>query len=221
MIANPVETWRIHKHELERPIGVGGLLLMAGVHAKAAALPNSTSELELSLYDLGAISSSSPGTIGETRTFGRGSATITQGLDPYVAASASGSCSLNTGGDQTSAEYDYSFQITGTSGSVPMIISARGETAINGGNAVVDFTVSGNGTYVVNTLGVTSFSLDKAVNLAANTEYNVEIESIVSAVYGLDSASASVDPQISIDPTYAAANPGVSLCFQPGFLACA
>jgi len=83
---------------------------------------------------------------------------------------------------------------------------------------IVDYVGTYSGTKYdsqnITSSGATTFSDNQTVYMPGGDVLYVNIQAS-STVYVPGGASASVDPQISIAPTYLAGNPGVSLEFSP------
>ena len=208
---------------------LGSLLFLFTVTAKGQ-LPLAT--FELAAY--GAVTVFAPGTLYEAR--GPTTATITQGLDPYVSA---GMAYPNPPAGTifaTSASFDYYFEVSSsTSGTALVTFMANGGANMNNvnqGTAEAYFdvgTVSGG--EIVNFLderaltssstATASFTLDESLSVPLNTEEEVQIYAGVSdygnGASGTPAAaigSASVDPQISLAPGQL----GETLIFSSNFL---
>jgi hypothetical protein len=163
-------------------------------------------------------STSGPGVVNYFGTNVTASGVITQGVDPYVAASVT---TKDVGG-YAGADYDYYFEVAGPAGNVPVVVVA------NGLAQTTSATFYANASFQIPNLNVSeaatatpsspaSFSLNQSMNIPANTLEEVEIDAGVS-IFLTGTASASVDPQITIDPTFANAGE-YSLEFSPNFLA--
>lgn len=199
---------------------IGFLLLMISLSARAQ-LPQAT------FYETaeGVGDSHAPGVWYESASIGNGTSTITQGTDPYVAAEANGASTYPDLGGYATTQYIYYFEVTGVTGDVPVWVSTSGEAtrgAITGFSADASIQIGGFSETAELTSGSgtsleTSFSSPtNALTLTAGTEYDVVLTASAS-VYGTGNAEAWVDPQLYIDPTYAAENPDASLEFSPNF----
>jgi hypothetical protein len=159
---------------------------------------------------------------------GTDSAGIILGSDPEVYSDATG---IGAGGQTAeagaNAEFTYFFALTGTTSYVPILVSASGSVTQSGNPnfnfssanfAVEDYVGPHSGTKYfsqnLSSSGTTTFSVDQDVEIPGGDVIEV-IMGAGTTVGVPGGASASVDPQISIDPAYLAANPGVSLEFSP------
>ena len=176
---------------------IGSIALLACTSAQAQ-LPDATFLLQVGTDQVLA-----PGTL----TYPTASATITQGLDPYVAASSSAA-------GLAEANLSYYFEIGG-SGQANVTITANGAASANdaNGEGMDDFVVFNFPSHgVVISAGGTSsnsFALDQSIALYTGVVYGVAVTAEAS-----DESSAWVDPQISLD----AGQAGDSLTFSPNFL---
>jgi hypothetical protein len=197
---------------------VGSLLSLVCVTATAQTpLPNASAFLYVE-----GVSQTAPGTLTESRDGGlsSGTATLTLGLDPYLYASAAAYSGL---GAEASADYTYYFEVEGPSGSVPMLVSAAGQSQTTATAYYSDatFDVQNGGVYAVNESAdatattPASFSFKQSVDITANTVQEVDCSAGVSIGFN-GVASAYLDPQISIDPTFPNASE-YSLVFSPNF----
>jgi PEP-CTERM motif len=198
---------------------LGSLPFLACVSAKAQApLPNASAFLYVE-----GVSQTLPGTLTESKDGGlsSGTATFTPGLDPYLYASATAYSGL---GAEASADYTYYFEVEGPSGSVPVLVLAAGQAQTTSTAYYSDatFDIQNGGTYEVNESAdatantPASFSFNQTVDMSANSVQEVDISAGVSIGF-TGSGNAWVDPQISIDPTFANASE-YTLVFSPNFV---
>ena len=182
---------------------------------------------------------SAPGTLTETDGSGDTEQdTITQGINPYVYSTAT-----DKGGVPealAAANFTYYFEIfesqPGGPATVPIWVEADFQaTAGSFGfpppvpfpNAEASLTVNlpdGTGEVALGScISPGPYNaMNQEVNVNVNTLYAVRLSTLVrcytSQVGQTSGGAASIDPEISIDPTFAAANPSVSIAFSPNFL---
>ena len=205
-----------------RAVIIGGLLLLACVTVKGQEPPNAFVFLNAASKQ-----QTTPGTINASFFSGleTATATATEGQDPYLYASATAMAGL---GSYSGADLTYYFEVMGPAGqNVPIDVSVSGgaqETLFTGGNvtySTASFDIQYGGVMEVNqsasatAAGPASFSFNQTVDISPNTFQEVDANAGVS-IFLNATASANVDPQISIDPTFPDASE-YTLVFSPNF----
>jgi hypothetical protein len=180
-------------------------------------------------------------TVNYANDYGSGYATgtITGGNDPFLRAKVN----LNTvglGGQHATVilQLDYYFQASGPPGNVPLKFEGNldypnplpttvGGTAIqayvNLYNSSGDLTnlayVNNTATPMVNlpASGVAGSNLNQPIVVMANSAYRCQLSMQIHVADLNATYEIMMDPAITIDPTFAAANPGYTLTFSPGF----
>jgi hypothetical protein len=162
---------------------------------------------------------------------GNATATIIQGVDPYLSVSASHNSSSDSFQPVATAGYTYSFEVQGPAGgNIGVLFSANGAATTIGqySTCFIQFGIAPTGYPVPVVEGLlTHFGLNSGfpynaypLTLLANTEYTVWLSAYANAWEG--TSSAWIDPQISIDPAYLIANNleagDYTLGFSPNFL---
>jgi hypothetical protein len=180
-------------------------------------------------------------TVSYATDFGSGYAigTITGGLDPMLHVKVN----LNTAaasGQQTDSyvQLDYYFQVNGPAGNVPLnfvgnldypnpLPPTTGGTSIQAFINMYDsFGDPTNLAYVRNdgtppvrlpASGVPGGNLNQPLLVTANSIYHFRFSLQTQALNENSTYEMTLDPTVTIDPAFAAANPGYTLTFSPGF----
>jgi hypothetical protein len=174
---------------------------------------------------------------------GTGNAAISNNLyDPTITASVSGSIPYEFNGNDpyfsSNVSLYYYFEIAGPTGqTVPIDIASSGLASTTGGDTSKGHSAVGALTLVVQTINGTeiplpgggsfgfnsntAFGEDDEFSLTSGTQYEVQmnvsasLENISSVAFS-GTASAYIDPSISIDPSFT--NPAYSLEFSPNLV---
>ncbi len=200
-------------------------LTLLVITAAVGVSNRSLAQLPLATFELAAYGANpvfAPGTLSLEYT----TATITQGLDPYLSASMAYPNLTEGTIFATSASMKYYFEVHGTGTVANVTVVANGAASLGSvamGEAeayiYVGSVLSETASVSTSSTSATaSFTLDETLSLPVNTEQEVQLYASVGD-YGqsVDSpaiGSASVDPQISL----AAGQSGDTLVFSSNFL---
>jgi hypothetical protein len=219
---------------------ISGLVLIASISAASAGFVPPSSTGFIILTD-NSVEHSFFGASPSTLSFANGTATssgTTSLGTPTSSPSITVTSSVSAGGQAISQAFEeYWFGVSGPSGlSVPIIIQASGSVtqSLTTPNVVQLYLGTPEATTLIGiacagTPGIncstdggvkTSFSISDATMITTGTNYNLQMNAFavaqIDTVTGSDTQSSSIDPFISIDPTFLLAHPGISLEFSAG-----